>query len=170
MELNIEAVTNAPRTYKGQTYWGVKSGGDHWYDFYVSEKPTVGKTYRVIVTDRTGSNGRIYQLAKLAPLATQPQAQSATNGNGAVKPAEEQPKEPAPQAPKDNRIPLAEWCAAAKAFHVLAKELEPDETNEQGMFIHERSQARAAMVNTAMIAFSNGKISLELPEEDSMPF
>lgn len=53
-------------------------------------------------------------------------------------------------------IKSGDYIAAMKIFHTVAGELEPEDP-----------QARAAILNTAMIAFSNGKI--EMGDEEDVP-
>ena len=96
----------------------------------------------------------------------------------AREPKPEEPKqEPAPaasngHAPSGNgKIPWLEFQLAFKAAHALALECEPDA--DTGEWI-DRSQARAALVNTFVIAFSNGRIEApEVPDsddDDPIPF
>ena len=70
-------------------------------------------------------------------------------------------------------IPWESYAAMARLAHELALEMEPDETGSESHF-EDRSQARAAIMNTVMIAFSNGKIALPddegIPPDADMPF
>jgi len=81
--------------------------------------------------------------------------------------------------PSNGKIPWLEFQLAFKAAHALALECEPDLTEEaesetalgeahNNLLVRvDRSQARAALVNTFVIAFSNGRIEApEVPELD----
>lgn len=73
-------------------------------------------------------------------------------------------------------ISWVDYRDMAMLAHGLAKELEPDvassDVDLEGRRVItpeiDRATARAAILNTVMIAFSNGKISL--PDEDESPF
>lgn len=85
-------------------------------------------------------------------------------------PAEPKQQESAPAtnghapAASNGKIPWLEFQLAFKAAHALALECEPDA--DTGVWI-DRSQARAALVNTFVIAFSQGRI--EAPELEDEP-
>jgi len=99
-------------------------------------------------------------------------------------PAEPKQQESAPATngakPLSNgKIPWLEFQLAFKAAHALALDCEPDLTEEaesetalgeahNNLLVRvDRSQARAALVNTFVIAFSNGRIEApEVPDSD----
>lgn len=94
------------------------------------------------------------------------------------KPPAPTPNGAAPAASNGNgsgKIPWMEFTAAFRAAHAMALEVEPDShtniiTSDGAITTTplDRSTARAALVNTAIIAFSNGKI--ETPEIEATPF
>lgn len=59
--------------------------------------------------------------------------------------------------PKDDRTPWADMVTLIRAAHNLAMELEP-------MGVEAAAQARLALVNTLVIAFGQGKVTLPLEE------
>lgn len=83
----------------------------------------------------------------------------------------------APSAAQHGK-PLAwfDYIQAMRDAHAVALELEPDiPTGDTG--VQDRSQARAALVDTMLIAVSNGKVALvefgdegEEPDEETPPF
>jgi len=89
--------------------------------------------------------------------------------------AEEAEAEAPTERRSNNGIPVNDWMSAMKEFHKLALELEPDELAKQftdtevapiELVKTDRSVARAAILNTCMIALSNGKIDMA----DDIPF
>jgi hypothetical protein len=151
MEIIVNKVTKESRQAQGKTYWGVEHGGN-WYNFVTNDKPKVGFRYNVEVNESQW-NGKTYRWAK--PAASPKSEQRAKpNGNG------------------NGQIKWDDYAEMMRAAHSLANELEPDRETDVGM---SKAAARAALVNTAMIAFSNGKIALEEgpppPEDDGgIPF
>ena len=82
------------------------------------------------------------------------------------------PDRSSPAAQRDGVIEWEEYVGAIREAHLVASELEPDENQTVEGHIN-RSQARAALVNTMMIALTTGKIGLpatsEPPEDDNGP-
>lgn len=144
MQLQVEAVTKAPRLFNGHTIWGVKCGAN-WYSLYQLKPPAKGETLNVTVESHKGRDGRdfldAYPIIETPPAKAQP---AASNGH----------------------IPWEDYQRMAEHAHALAASLEPDtlgkggENEELVVRTVDRSAARAAIVNTVMIAFSNGKIAL----------
>jgi hypothetical protein len=127
----------------------VVSGKDH---YFVNEDATqyIGKDLEMEISEKTSAKGNKYKIGKILGTV---QAASG-NGNGHV------------------GISWDDYRNMAEAAHSLAMKLEPDgtvitELNALPITNIDRSTARAAILNTVMIAYSNGKIFI--PEED-MPF
>ena len=97
-------------------------------------------------------------IEKAAPAAP-------AQGQGPAQDASKQAP-PTPQAGNSGRIAWANYIRAVRAAHALALDLEP---NEEGG-LPDRSQARAALVNTMAIALTNGRIELPGPEDEPEPF
>lgn len=155
MNIKVDKVSDVTTNDKG-TSGKIHVGNDF---YYVSEDPTqyVGKELDIEVTEKTSAKGHKYKIAKiLKVLGTG--GPSASNGH----------------------IPWLAYEQMARIAHGLAQALEPDVTQPSAPSqdggdpvethtVINRSAARVALVNTVMIAFSNGKISL--PEaDDDMPF
>ena len=95
------------------------------------------------------------------------------------KPKAPEPADDAPTAtarPSNGGIPVNEWMLAMREFHKLAAELEPDELSKElvegeavpiELVKTDRSTARAAILNTCMIALSNNRIDMT---DDVLPF
>jgi hypothetical protein len=122
-------------------------------DYFVNEDatPLLGKTVEAEVTEKTSKSGNKYKVAKIIKVIEAAAAQQ--NGNG--------------------KITWDSYRAMAEAAHELAAKLEPDRhtglNDTEPTLIVDRSQARASILNTVMIAYSNGKIFV--PEiDDDMPF
>ena len=107
-----------------------------------------------------------------------PKAPPPQGGNGWPA-AEDTPT--APPKPSTGAIPCGEWMSAMREFHKLAAELEPDELSEHRaeaetagephtvpLVIVDRSAARAAILNTCMIALSNRRI--DMTDDTDIPF
>jgi len=162
MQLTVEAVTKAPRLFNGATIWGVKAPDGTWYSLHQHDKPNKGDTLNVNVEQHHGKDGRAYLDAY--PIIDR--SRGVTIPDGTPAPAK-------PQAAQSNgHIPWEDYRRMAEHAHMLAARLEPDGTetsqsdnNFQATLI-DRSAARAAILNTVMIAFSNGKIALpKQPDE-----
>lgn len=146
MDIKIESVSDLKQTERGPSCKIKASDGK---SYYVNEDCTshIGKTVEVEVTEKTSAKGNKYNIAKILKVH---EAEAAT--------------------PVSNGGPPS-WAAYAhlmKEAHNLALELEPDGLGE-GAILVDRSQGRAAIVNTIMIAFSNGKIKIE-EDPDTIPF
>jgi hypothetical protein len=134
----VKSTTKESKQAQGKTYWGVKHEDGNWFNLITDSKPAQGARYNVDVKE-TQFNGRTYRWANII------QAQKAASQNGA-----------------GQSHPWEDYARMARVAHELACDLEPDETGA-GTHFEDRSQARAAILNTVMIAFSNGKI--ELPKD-----
>ena len=73
--------------------------------------------------------------------------------------------QPAPFLNGSGKLTFDEYVLAVKAAHRLAMDVEPDSLTTQA----DHSQARAALVNTFIIALTNGKVGLPT-EDDAVPF
>lgn len=138
--ITVEAVTKEAKESKGRRYWGVKSG-NRWINMFMDTPPQKGQKLNAEIKT-SEYNGKTYHWGEIVtPKA--PPAESHAASNGAHD--------------------WADYRYMAKLAHELASELEPD--SESGM--PDRASARAAILNTVMIAFSNGKV--KLPDEDEVP-
>ena len=157
--ITVEAVTKKPRIFNNQLIWGVKTDDGTWYSLYVEDQPTKGASYECIVTENKGKDGRTYFDAKPIRPAMAPEPAPQSQTNGAAAPAEA-PK-PAPVYTGPTKIAWLDWQTMTRAAHAMAMELEPDQAAVSASNpLFDRSTARIAMVNTIMIAFSNGKLDL----------
>ena len=154
--IQVDAVTKEAREWKGRKKWGVKPvGWSEWLNLYCDFKPQKGQSFSVNITETQGKDGRVFKDAEIigpAPAAPPPAPPAQTPS---VEAAFNQLKQQ-----HNGKIPWSDWSLVCRAAHELACLLEPD---DQGEHICEWSNARAALVNTVMIAFSNGK--LETPIE-----
>jgi len=125
---------------------------------FINEDPAklVGKTVDIEITKKNSKAGREYKIGKIIKVheATVTASAQGANGNN------------------NGKITWDAYRAMAEAAHELANKLEPDgsfNTDDSGAYQNmDRSTARAAILNTVMIAYSNGKIFV--PEDDDMPF
>ncbi len=127
---------------------------------YINEDPTnlVGKTVDIDVNVKTSQKtGKQYKIGKIIKIYEATATASNGNGNG--------------------KITWDAYRAMAEAAHDLAHKLEPDgvaphiEGDDHGYHTTvDRSTARAAILNTVMIAYSNGKIVIPADEDDIPPF
>jgi hypothetical protein len=142
MQVKVDSVsdvkTNAQGTSSKMTCGGV--------NYFVQENatPHIGKMLEITAEEKTSKAGNKYNVAKIIKVIGE--GGGASGGNGA--------------------IPWKDYEIMAKLAHSFALGLEPD-SNIEGALPLDRSQARAAILNTIMIAYSNGKIYL--PDEE-IPF
>lgn len=141
MQLHIDSFSDLKQGERGPSA-KIKCGNS---SYYVNEDPTnlVGKDVEAEITEKTSAKGNKYSIARIIKVLEEKSA-GAQASNG--------------------KVAWLEYQIVAKAAHALALDLEPD--YEAGNI--DRSAARAAIVNTAMIAFANGKISM--PEVEETPF
>lgn len=151
MQITIDSFSDLKQTDRGPSA-KIKAGNE---SFYVNEDPTnlVGKTVEIEVTEKTSAKGNKYRIAKITKVL-----EKAGGSNGA-----------------GGGITWEEYRTMAQLAHALAATLEPDalETNQgEGPSVVnvDRSTARAAILNTVMIAFSNGKIAAPEADDEEMPF
>lgn len=149
MQIKIDSFSDLKTTDRGPSA-KIKAGND---TYYVNEDPTnlVGKTVEMEVTEKISAKGNKYKIAKIIKVLEA--AASSGNGHG---------------------ISWDDYRQMAEAAHELAMKLEADvfaDNGQEGVPIVtvDRSHARAAILNTVMIAFSNGKIANPLIDDD-MPF
>jgi flagellar hook assembly protein FlgD len=123
-------------------------------------EPLIGKTVDIEITDKPNKAGtRTYKIGKISKVYEQSTA-TATNSNGNNNGA--------------GKITWDAYRAMAEAAHSLAMKLEPDEIDVSEATGHEtvrtdRGSARAAILNTVMIAYSNGKIFVPEDDDDQIP-
>lgn len=165
--IKVDAVTKEPRIWQNKTTWGVKRPNGDWVTFYRDKKPERGEVLDVNITERN-VKGRIYVDAfpVMPPLA--PPEMISSNGTG--------PKvDDTWSWDNGKKMPWEGCIVFAKAAHELALELEPDkigpETDVDGNVMStgvtvDRSTARAAILNTLMIAYTGGKILVAKEEDD----
>jgi hypothetical protein len=171
MQITVEAVTREPRVFQGKTQWGVKlPGNGGWVTLYRDAKPVKGEVIEVNTTERHGKNGMVYVDAfpVMPPLAP--------SSNGAAPTHTTAADDTTWNNNTGKKVSWDAYRAMAEAAHELASKLEPDAKrlgpNDDGMetFISlDRSTARAAILNTVMIAYSNGKIYV-LAVDDDIPW
>jgi hypothetical protein len=147
MQIKIDSFSDLKQTDRGPSA-KIKAGND---SYYVNEDPTnlVGKTVEIEVVEKTSAKGNKYKIATIKKVIDA----AAGNGNG--------------------KITWDDYRAMAEAAHGLAAKLEPDGWKSasdlgEATLIVDRSTARAAILNTVMIAYSKGDIFV--PVDDDMPF
>lgn len=151
-KIRISNVTDAKQ---GQYGWSSKV----WYGnneyFYVNSDatPHIGKLVEAEILPKPGKN---YKVGKIVvPIDDREATATASNGNS-------------------NGAKIITWDvyrAMAEAAHSLAMKLEPDEVSEaEGnrpkMVRTNRSKSRAAIMNTILIAYANGKIFVPEDEDE----
>ena len=147
MKVKVESCTKETRLTKGGVmHTGIKVNGA-WYNMAGDHRGLYGKEVDLEIK---GS------WATLVQAATPPTDFPTSQRNGV-------PSHP---------IEWEEYVAAMREAHLIANELEPDENQTVEGHIN-RAQARAALVNTMMIALANGKLRLPPagePPEEGTPF
>ena len=157
MIITIEQVSDIKNDDRG-TSAKIKCGAD---SYYVNQDPTQyqGKQVEVEVTEKTSAKGNKYKIAKILKVV-EGVAGGAGNGQG---------------------VSWRDYEKMAGLAHALAKGLEPDEVDMEAtgerdgetvvtpLVKIDRSHARAAILNTVMINFANGKIRLD-DDGDQIPF
>ncbi len=153
MKTTIESFSDYKETERGPSAKIKLSTGEVCF---INENPKglVGMTVDIEVNTKTTQDGkRTYKIGKITKVYEATATASNGNGNG--------------------KITWDAYRAMAEAAHGLANKLEPDgsfNTGVEGEAFQtmDRSTARAAILNTVMIAYSNGKIVV--PEiEDDLP-
>ncbi len=152
MQITIDKVTD---TKQGQYGWSSKVWHGNEY-FYVNSDATqyVGKLVEAEISPKPGKN---YKVGKIIAVLNENAPAQSQNGNG------------------NGKITWDAYRAMAEAAHELAVKLEPDELDpgDQGDVARvrtDRGTARAAILNTVMIAYSNGKITVPDIDDDIPPF
>lgn len=153
MKVKIDKVTDVKSDQRG-TSCKMHAGNSYWF---VNEDatPLAGKEVEIDVTEKTSAKGNKYSIAKIVKVL-EGAAPGGGGGNG------------------NGHIAWSEYEQMAGLAHQLALTMEPDAVADHGqegapIITVDRSTARAAILNTVMIAFSNGKISLPAADDD-MPF
>lgn len=132
MMVKIESCTKDTRTTKGGVlHTGIKANGQ-WYNIAGDQRNLYGKEVNLEI------NGQWAKLVKQSAMAITGKSSS-----------------------DDNQLQIAweDYIVAVRKAHLVANDLEPDENRTIDGHIN-RSQARATLVNTMMIALTNGQISL----------
>lgn len=152
MQITVKSTTRESKQAQGKTYWGVKHSDGNWYNLITDNKPAMGAIIDVEVKESQWQ-GKTYRWA--TPTQKQAAQSAAVGANG--------------------HIAWEDYEAMAQAAHEMAQAMEPDGFDANGQNPMDRSSARAAIVNTVMIAFANGKIALPAedpppPADDDIPF
>ncbi len=158
MQTKIESFSDYKKNEYGPSAKVKLSNGEQ---VYINEEPAplVGKTVDIEVNDKPNKAGtRTYKVGKISKVYEATATTSNGNGNGG-----------------NSKITWDAYRAMAEAAHELAVKLEPDELDpgDQGDVARvrtDRGTARAAILNTVMIAYSNGKITVPDIEDDIPPF
>ena len=144
--IHIDKVSDIKTNDKGSS-----SKIHHGNDFYyINSDGTqyAGKDVEIDFEEKTSAKGHKYKVARILKVIEPP----ASNGRAAG-------------------ITWDEYRAMAQAAHELADKLEPDGYSsgiDGQQTLMDRSTARAAILNTVMIAYSNGRIVV--PDDEDMPF
>ena len=154
MEIVVERVTDLKEGQYGLSC-KIWQGRDLWF-FNGDATGLAGHRIEIEVTDK----GK-YKVAKLVKDLGPKEAQA--HGTGPAAPA---------------GLTLTDWLNAMQRVHGIVTDLEPDSVetavDPQNQLIKyvtvDRSTARAALVNTTLIALSNGRISIDKPDVDEDPF
>lgn len=157
--------TNCRPTKKGDPQVGIRTDKGEWIKLSGEGvlQVKVGNKIEISEPSQFGKSWYARLNSIEIPIAKQetkpePAKEIASNGNGNHAPA------------GSGKIPWLEFVAAFKGAHAMALEAEPDKV-DGGLSTIDRSQARAALVNTAIIAFSNGRIEApELEAQEDAPF
>lgn len=150
MQITITQVTDVKPDSRGGMSSKIHAGNDQ---YFVNQDATNlnGKTVEISYEEKTSKKGNKYKVANILKVI---EAQSGNgNGNGAVH--------------------WAAYHAMMRLAYAAAVEVEPDISlgcTADGIESKvDRSKARAAIVNTVMIAFTNGKLKHDELDDD-IPF
>jgi hypothetical protein len=158
MLIQIDLVTKNPREFGGKQIWGVKLPNGQWLNLEAGFRPEKGMQLDVNIKDVKGKDGKTYHNATIiGPAPGQlnevfhPQQRQQNSEPQWPDPAKviEQSKPSNYQPPA--KISWSDWVATAQSACELANLMSLE------------NDARAAFINTTMIALSNGK--LELPTD-----
>jgi hypothetical protein len=143
MQVRIDSVSDVTNDPHKGTSSKITCGG---INYFVQEDatPHLGKMVEITSEERKSRAGNKYNVAKIVRVLGEAAAGTPNGG-----------------------ITWNDYQNAVKLAHGAALALEPDLTDENGVTLVDRSMARARLVNTAMIAFSNGRIFIP---EDEIPF
>jgi hypothetical protein len=154
--ITVDAVTKEPRVFNGRTKWGVKPVGGDWLNLYCDFKPSKGQNFSVSIKETKGKDGRIFRDAEIVgpapaqipqpipPAPPTPQASVEAQFNSLKPNIYAEP-------PRSGKIPWSDWTLVIQA------------TWEAAMLAQMPPAEAVALVNTTLIAYSNGK--LETPIE-----
>jgi len=148
MEIKIESGTLQVSQKSGKTYTNCKLSDGSWLNIWGDQKENFGKTVNVMEPQQFGKS-KWANIDKTKP-------------------------EPKPESEKKSGITKQEYLNWMEEVWARAMKLEPDKKDEMGNGDC-CANARAALINTAMIALTNGKIIIEdeePPDElgDDVPF
>lgn len=152
MRVKIQAVSGDVRTdkYTGKLNTGVKFN-DKWYSM-AGDMRHLRNQDADIELDKNGKWAQL--IEQKPPVITSGQALGGGGSGGGDPPS-------LPPIPTTNgKIPWADCKDMILLAHTLACQLEPDGVDEDLAKPTDRSQARCAIVNTVMIAFTKGLIAL----------
>lgn len=130
------------------------------------EKAVVGQTKNNKAKTGLLADGKWYNIFEAHPEYEQKKVELKEGkfpGWYSARLIEDQP--PEPPEPGNGKLEWKEYDQLARVAHKLANEIEPDVLGDQGIIV-DRSQARMAFTNSALIALSNGKLWLD----DDIPF
>jgi len=144
MEIKILAITPVKTTSKGKQYTGIKYGDNQWVNVWGDQTEKKNKTMTI----------------------SEPQLFGKSFWAKEEKPVQPEIPQPSPSSDKLTKGGYKRWL---EEMWELAMKLEPDLEPTEHHALCDRSDARAALVNTAMIAWSNNKIIDEFSAEDEEP-
>ena len=150
--ITVDAVTKEPRVFQGQQQWGVKLPNGEWITLQCGFRPSKGQQFDVAITEKQGKDGRVFKTATIiAPAPAQAPQQQERQVDRSPTPSQPQLSPTAQPGPLNVKIKWDDWCMVLQSAWQAA--------TDAGMPPAEA----VAVVNTTLIAFSNGK--LETPIE-----
>jgi len=190
----VDQIDNSvnPKTQKGKPQKKIRTDKNQWVIVTGdgAEQIVVGLKIEISEPKPYGKNNTLYatlqsiETFNSMPPSFKPELSGAGPGEQALADARSVVNGAKPSS--NGKIPWLEFQLAFKAAHALALDCEPDLTEEaesetalgeahNTLLVRvDRSQARAALVNTFVIAFSNGRIEApEVPDggdDESVPF
>jgi len=145
MEIKILGVTAVKATKNGKQYTGIKYGDNQWVNVWGDHTDKKNRTMTISEIQVFGKSG----WAKEEKPVQQPEV-----------------SQPSSSSDKLTKGGYKNWL---EEMWELAMKLEPDLEPTEKHSLCDRSDARVALVNTAMIAWSNNKIIDEFSAEDEEP-
>jgi len=146
MEIKILGVTAVKKTAKGKEYTGIKYGEGQWVNVWGDHTDKKNKTMTISDIQVFGKSGWAKEEKPVQqPEVSQHWMMTQTSSDKLTKGG------------------YKRWL---EEMWELAMKLEPDLEPTEHHALCDRSDARAALVNTAMIAWTNGKLQDEYEEEE----